>query len=125
MIYLRIDAKSPIRSKQSINVQKGLTNNFPDIVFELHDGCKYLDLGDNYYVSAAVTSTYNESDSFKGTIRVLNPHRGQIVVTPSFSDFKESGINTLTVLCDYGEGSISFQTTIFVQSIADSLKDCL
>ena len=126
MIYVPIDARNPIAVKKEITVQRGVTNNFPQIVFELHDGCKYLDLGDNCTLSAAITKPhYDETVKFTGGLSIMNPHRGQILCSPSYSDFTEYGLNTLTVRCSCGDFDISFQTTIFVQSLADDVIECL
>lgn len=116
MIYVPVDVNGPIQVKKSINVQMGLTNNFPEIVFELHDGKQYIDLGDNCNLSAVVENTDLETTVFSGTLDILNPHRGQIICTPVYSDFTLTGINTLSIICDTGDFTYSFQTTIFVQS---------
>lgn len=125
MVYVPVDVNSPIHVKKQITVQAGVTNNFPEIVFELHNGKLYFDLGDDCTVSAAVTNTKSETVSFTGKIKILNPHRGQILCTPTFNDFTMPNINVLTVLCDFGDRQISFQTTIFVQSLTKDLKDYL
>ena len=125
MIYYPIDVNSPITTNKQLTVQSGTTNNFPEIVFELHDGKMYFDLGDDCVVSAAVTNTDQETVSFTGEISILNPHRGQILCQPVFKDFSMTGINVLTVLCDLGNKQISFQTTIFVQSLSENLKSYL
>ena len=125
MIYVPVDVKAPIKVKKNITVQKGITNNFPEIVFELHDDCSYFDLNDDYTITAAVTNTDLETVSFSGTLRVLNPHRGQILCQPVYQDFSMSGLNTLTVKCVSDNITISFQTTIFVQSISDDLTNYL
>lgn len=125
MIYYPIDVNSPITTNKQLTVQNGTTNNFPEIVFELHDGKMYFDLGDDCVVSAAVTNTDQETVSFTGEISILNPHRGQILCQPVFKDFSMTGINVLTVLCDLGDKKISFQTTIFVQSLSENLKSYL
>lgn len=121
MIYIPVDVRAPIKVKKNITVQSGITNNFPEIVFELHDGCKYFDLGDNYVVTAAVTNTDKETVSFSGTLSVMNPHRGQILCQPVYQDFTMTGLNTLTVKCVSDENVISFQTTIYVQSISPEI----
>ena len=56
MFYVTVNVKDPIQVKKSIAVQKSLTTNFPEILFELHDDCKYFDLGDDCIVSAVVTN---------------------------------------------------------------------
>ena len=125
MIYVPVDVRAPIKVKKSINIQKGITNNFPEIVFELHDCCKYFDLGDNCTLSAAVTNTDLESVKFSGGLSIMNPHRGQILCSLNYADFSETGINTLTVRCNTGTETVSFQTTVFVQSILPNILDCL
>lgn len=125
MIYCPVEVNAPIQVKKQITVQRGTTNNFPEIVFELHEGKLYYDLGDSCTLFAAVTNTDLESVVFTGTLNILNPHRGQILCQPVFKDFSMTGINTLTILVDTGDKQISFQSTIFVQSLADSLKSCL
>lgn len=125
MIYCPIEVKAPIQVPKELKVQLGTTNNFPEIVFELHDGKQYFDLGDECTLSAAITNTDLESNSFTGTLRVLNPHRGQILVQPVAKDFNMTGINTLTVLCDTGVEQLTFQTTIYVQSLSNSVLEYL
>ena len=121
MIYVPLDVREPIKVKKSITIQKGLTNNFPEIVFELHDGCRYFDLGDNCLLYATVTNTDLETVSFSGDIYIMNPHRGQIICRLKYADFSETGINTLTVLCECGDFDYSFQTTIFVESVHEDI----
>ena len=125
MIYVPIDIRSPISCKPTINIQKGLTNNFPEVVFELHDRCKYVDLGDNVTLYATITNTDLESVVFTGTLEILNPHRGQILCRLNYEDFSETGINTMTVFCVTEEESLSFQKTVFVQSINPTILDTL
>ena len=125
LIYVPVEIKGPIQVKKSITVQNGLTNNFPEIVFELHDGHKYLDLGDNCILAAAITNTDLETSVFTGTLSIMNPHRGQILCQPVYKDFTMTGINTLTIRCNCGAFDVSFQTTIFVQSVSSGLLDCL
>lgn len=125
MIYVPIDVNAPISTTNQINVQKGLTNKYPDIIIELHDGKKYFDLTDKCIISAAVTNTDLKTISFYGDIKIVNPHRGQIRLTPGASAFTMSGINTITVLCITATRSVSFQFTAFVQSISDDLYDVL
>jgi hypothetical protein len=55
----------------------------------------------------------------------MNPHRGQIICKPVFRDFSETGINTLTIYCDCEEFDLSFQTTVFVQSVSDEILENL
>lgn len=125
MIYVPVDIRGPIAVKKNINVQSGLTNNFPEIVFELHSDNEYVDLGDDCQLLAAITNFDLESTTFSGELKVLNPHRGQILCKPNYKDFSRTGLNTLTVLCTCSDFDISFQTTIFVQSISKDLLDCL
>ena len=125
MIYVPIDIKFPIDTKRSINIQKGITNNFPEIVFELHDCCRYFDLGDNCTLSAAVTNTDLESVRFSGELSIMNPHRGQILCKLNYQDFTEMGLNTLTVRCVCDNATVSFQTTVFVESILPNILECL
>lgn len=125
MIYVPVSVESPIAVKKNVYVQRGLTNNFPEIVFELHDCFGYFDLGDFCTVSAVVTNTDLESVKFSGDISVMNPHRGQIICKPVFRDFSETGINTLTIYCNCEEFDFSFQTTIFVQSVSDEILENL
>jgi hypothetical protein len=125
MFYVPVEINGPIAVKRNINIQKGLTNNFPEIVFELHDKHNYVDLGDFCELSAAVTNTDLETVSFSGDIYIMNPHRGQIICKLNYADFSETGLNTLTVLCKCDNFNISFQTTIFVQSINDGILSYL
>ena len=122
MIYVPVDVNGPIQVKKHINVQGGLTNNFPEIVFELHDGKEYFDLGDNCVVSAVVENTELGLCLFTGTLDIMNPHRGQILCRPVYRDFTMTGINTITVMCYIDNMRLSFQTTVFVQSSFVGLK---
>ena len=115
MIYVPIDVKYPINVKKQVTVQYGLTSNFPEILFELHDDKMYFDLGDNCMVSAVVQNTRNETTLFTGSLQVKNPHRGQIVCRPVYRDFTMTGINTLTFMVLSDDIRFSFQTTIFVE----------
>ena len=121
LIYCPIDVKAPIQIPGQIKVQLGTTNNFPDIIFELHSGRLFFDLGDDCTLSAYITNTDLESVEFTGELKVLNPHRGQILVQPVAKDFTMTGINTLTVICDTTKEQFTFQTTIFVQSLSKSI----
>lgn len=125
MIYIPVDIKEPIQVKKTINIQYGITNNYPEIVFELHSDHEYVDLGDNCVLSGAVTNTDLESVKFSGQLSIMNPHRGQILCTLNYKDFSETGINTLTIKCACDTFDISFQTTIFVESISENLLNCL
>ena len=125
MIYIPVDINSPISVKQRANIQKGLTNKYPDLIVELHDGPKYFDLTDKCIISAAVTNSDLKTISFYGEIKILNPHRGQIRLTPGASAFILSGINTITVLCITATRSVSFQFTVFVEPISEELYDIL
>lgn len=125
MIYVPVDVREPIVGKPSIRIQKGLTNNFPEIVFELHDKCKYFDLGDDVSLMAVITNTYEESVVFTGELSILNPHRGQILCRLNAKDFTRTGLNTLTILCTSQDFDISFQKTVFVESISDSILDIM
>lgn len=125
MIYVPVDVRKPIASNPTISIQRGLTNNFPEIIFELHDCCKYYDLGDNCTLFATITNTYLESCVFTGELRILNPHRGQILCRLNYEDFSETGFNVLTVLCDTGEEQVSFQKSVFVESINPSILGIL
>lgn len=136
MIYVPINVNNPTQSTPTINIQKGLTNNFPEILFELYTECpdrdtrgfyekKYFDLGDEITVYASVTNSYLESVVFTGELRILNPHRGQILCRLNYNDFTETGYNVLTVLCNTGSETVTFQKTIFVESISQSIKDIL
>jgi hypothetical protein len=125
MIYVPVDIRGPIAVKKSINIQSGLTNNFPEIVFELHSDYEYVDLGDDCQLSAAVTNFDLESVVFSGDLEIMNPHRGQILCKLNYNDFSNTGINTLTIRCACEDFDISFQTTVFVQSISNGLLNCL
>lgn len=125
MIYVPVDIRGPIDVKKSINIQSGITNNYPEIVFEIHSDYAYVDLGDDCMLSAAVTNTDLESVVFSGELSIMNPHRGQILCKLNYADFSETGINTLTVRCNCADFDISFQTTIFVQSVSKSVKEVL
>ncbi len=116
MIYYPIDVKRPVNTSKMIEVQYGLTSNFPEIVFELHDGKKYFDLGDNCIVSAVVQNTDLETYIFTGTLEVMNPHRGQILCRPNSKDFTMTGINTVTFRVYVDSIRFSFQVTIFVEA---------
>lgn len=124
-IYYPIYMDGPIRTKKTIYLQDYTFTNYPDIIIELHDKRGYVDLGDSYYISAAVTNTDMEIRSFTGMINVLNPHRGQIKMTPFASDFSMTGINTITVRCFSNLYSFSFQFTVFVESLSSSLAEIL
>ena len=125
MVYCPIEVRAPIQIPNQIKVQLNTTNNFPDIIFELHEGKEYFDLGDSCTIFATITNTDLETNQFTGTLRILNPHRGQILVQPSVKDFTMTGINTLTVICETGNETISFQSTIFVQSLSKSVIEFL
>ena len=123
MIYVPVDVNSPIQVKKNITVQGGLTNNFPEIVFELHDGKQYVDMGDNCTVSAVVENTDLGLCVFTGTLSIMNPHRGQILCRPVYKDFTMTGLNTLTITCHIDDVHIAFTTTIMVlSSFADLQK---
>lgn len=123
MIYVPVDVNSPIQVSKHITVMSGLTNNFPEIVFELHDGKKYFDLGDNCVLYAVVETTDLGICLFTGTLELMNPHRGQILCRPVYRDFSMTGINTLTVTCYIDGSQLAFKTTIFVQSSFVNLKN--
>lgn len=127
MFYIPVDIEEGlINVSRQIVVQKGLTNNFPEIVFELHKHCgEYIDLGDSCELWASVTNTDQESVVFTGELLVMNPHRGQILCRLVEKDFTMTGINTLTVFCKTDNFSVSFQTTIFIQSILKGIQDIL
>ena len=142
MIYIPINIdNSPIAVGRSITVQKGLTNNFPDIIFELHESPKfianansddtsrirhsYFDLGENCQLTACITNTDLQTIKFTGTLEILNASRGQIRCVPVFKDFTMTGLNTLTVKCSCDNCAVSFQTTIYVQSIGDEVSEML
>lgn len=125
MIYVPVEINDPIAVKKTINVQKGLTNNYPEIVFGLHEKHEYVDLGDNCSLTAAITNTDLESVVFSGTLQIMNPHRGQILCKLNYNDFSESGVNILTIRCTCDDFDISFQASIFVQSVSSGLRDCL
>ncbi len=116
MIYVPVDVNSPIQVSKHITVMGGLTNNFPEIVFELHDGKKYFDFGHNCIITAVVENTELGICLFTGTLEILNPHRGQILCKPVFRDFTMTGLNTLTVMCYIDNVRLAFKTTIFVLS---------
>lgn len=116
MIYVPVDVNSPIQVKKNITVLGGLTNNFPEIIFELHDGKEYVDFGHDCVITAVVENTDLGICLFTGTLEIMNPHRGQILCRPVFRDFSMTGINTLTVMCYIDSVRIAFKTTIFVQS---------
>lgn len=124
-IYYPIYLEEPIATKKTIYLQDYTFTNYPDIIIELHRQRGYVDLGDNYYISAAVTNADLEVRSFTGMINVLNPHRGQIKITPFASDFSMTGINTITVRCYSNLYSFSFQFTVFVESISSNLAEIL
>ena len=115
MIYYPIDVKRPVNTKKLLEMQYGLTSNFPEIVFELHDGKKYFDLGDNCIVSAVVQNTDLETYVFTGTLEVMNPHRGQILCKPVARDFSMTGINTITFMVYVDSVRFSFQVTVFIE----------
>ena len=142
MIYVPINIdNSTIAVGRSVRVQKGLTNNFPDIIFELHESPKlisnvsdddtsrikhsYFDLGQNCQLSTCITNTDLETVKFTGTLEVLNASRGQIRCVPVFKDFTMTGLNTLTVKCACDNCTVSFQTTIYVQSISSDISEML
>jgi hypothetical protein len=116
MIYVPVDVNSPIQVSKHITVMGGLTNNFPEIVFELHDGKKYYDFKHNCIVTAVVENPDLGICLFTGKLEIMNPHRGQILCVPVFRDFSMTGLNTLTVMCYIDDVRIAFKTTIFVQS---------
>ena len=116
MIYVPVDVNSPIQVSKHITVMGGLTNNFPDIVFELHDGKKYYDFKHSCIVTAVVENPDLGICLFTGKLEIMNPHRGQILCVPVFRDFSMTGLNTLTVMCYIDDVRIAFKTTIFVQS---------
>ena len=122
MIYVPVDMNGPIQVSKHINVVGGLTNNFPDIVFELHNGKEYFDFDDNCMITAMVENTDLGLCLFSGTLEILNPHRGQILCKPVFRDFTMTGINTLTVMVYVDNIRYAFQTTVFVQSSFVGLK---
>ena len=123
MIYIPIDIEKNLTSTcNKIVIQNGITNNMPEIVFELHrKPCKYFDIGDSYGLHCYVTNTDQESVEFSGDISVLNPHRGQIMIKPDAKDFTLPGINTLTVVCETENETVSFQATVFVNSTNPSI----
>lgn len=123
MIYLPIDIRSPIKTSDAIQVQFGLTNNFPEVIIELHEGKLYFDIGDEPTVSATVTNTDLETTVFTGPISVLNPHRGQLLVQPVAKDFTMTGINTVTFKIGMESEIISFQITMFVHSISNGILE--
>lgn len=125
MIYVPIDVRSPVKVNKNIQVQLGLTNNFPEIVIELHEGKLYYDVGDECTIGATVTNTDLETTVFTGTIEIMNPHRGQIVCKPVSKDFTMTGINTITFKLSTGREITSFQITIYVQSISNGIIDSL
>lgn len=121
MIYIPIDMNIPIQTKTPINIQNNTTNNFPEIIFELHNGKYYFDLGDSCTLYATITNTDLGTVSFSGTLSIMNPHRGQIQCILNSKDFSETGVNTLTVIVDTGNIQYSFQQTIFVQSMQSNI----
>jgi hypothetical protein len=125
MIYVPIDIRYPLCNLGGISAQFGITNNFPDIVVELHQGRNYFDIGDDYTIGGAVTNTDLETTVFSGDISVMNPHRGQIKISPVANDFTMTGINTLTFKISTGSEIVSFQITIFVQSISSGILDSI
>lgn len=125
MIYIPIDVRSPIRGNSSIQVQLGITNNFPEFVIELHEGKLYFDLGDECTVGATITNTDLETTVYTGTIDIMNPHRGQLICRPASKDFTMTGVNTLTFKLNTGTEILSFQITVFVQSISNGILDSL
>lgn len=125
MIYVPIDINSPINTTNKIILQKGLTNKYPDIILELHDDKHYFDLTDSHAISSAVTDTDLKTIPFYGDITIVNPHRGQIQLTPEANAFIMSGINTITVLCTTETRTVSVQFTVFVDSISNDLYEVL
>lgn len=125
MIYVPIDIRYPICCMNNISAQFGITNNFPDIVVELHQGRNYFDLGDDSAISGTVTNTDLETTVFSGEIAIMNPHRGQIRISPVAKDFTMTGINTLTFKIATGSEIVSFQITMFVQSISSGILDSI
>ena len=124
MIYVPIDVRCPLATVGA-TAQFGLTNNFPDIIVELHEGKRYFDLTDDYSISGYVTNTELETNVFTGEVRVMNPHRGQIIISPVAKDFTMTGINTLTFKVAVGQKIISFQLTLYVQSISTGILKSL
>jgi hypothetical protein len=126
MIYVPVDVRYPIVcGKPTISVQHGLTNNMPEIVFQVFDKCKFVDFGDEVELAAAVTNTEMESVLFTGELEVLNPHRGQILVRLAEKDFTMAGMNILTIRVHCKDFDFSFQKTIYVESINENLLNLL
>lgn len=124
-IYYPINLRSPISNKKTIYFQNFTYNGFPDILVELHDDDRYVDLGDSSFIAAAITNTDLKTSTFSGNIKIVNPHRGQIKFSAAVSDFSMVGINTITVRCFTAYRSFSFQFTVFVESISKDLADAL
>lgn len=125
MIYVPIDIRYPVCADKNITVQFGLTNNYPEIIVELHAGKLYFDLGDVVAVNGTVTNTDLETTIFSGAISVLNPHRGQLLIQPVARDFTMSGINTMTFKVVTESEVVSFQIPISVQSISNGILDII
>lgn len=124
-IYYPIYLEGPIASRKHINLQNNTYSHYPDIIIELHDRLGYIDLGDSCVVRAAVTNTDLESSPWSGLIRIVNPHRGQICLSPVSNDFTMTGINTVSVECITPTTSFSFQFTIYIQSLSKHLAEVI
>lgn len=124
-IYYPIYLEGPIASKKQINLQNITYDHYPDIIIELHDNQGFVDLGDQCVIGAAVTNTDLASVPWHGTIRIINPHRGQICFSPVANDFTMTGINTISVECLTPKTAFSFQFTVYVQSLSKSLADAM
>lgn len=124
-IYYPIYLEGPIATRKHINLQNNTYDHYPDIIIELHDKYGFIDLGDRCTVSAAVTNTDIKSVPWSGTIKIVNPHRGQICLSPVANDFTMTGINTVSVECLTPSSGFSFQFTVYVQSLSKHLADVI
>lgn len=121
MIYVPIDIRSPIKTDTGIQTQFGLTSLVPDIIVELHEGKLYYDIQDDAVITGTVTNTDLETTVFTGPVSIINPHRGQILIQLVPNDFTMTGINTLTFKVMVDSKILSFQITVFIESISEGI----
>lgn len=121
MIYVPIDIRSPIKTDTGIQAQFGLTSLVPDIIVELHEGKLYYDIQDDAVITGTVTNTDLETTVFTGPVSIINPHRGQMLIQLVPNDFIMTGINTLTFKIMMGSKILSFQITVFIESISEGI----
>lgn len=121
MIYVPIDIRSPIKTDTGIQAQFGLTSFVPDIIVELHEGKLYYDIQDDAVITGTVTNTDLETTVFTGPVSIINPHRGQMLIQLVPNDFTMTGINTLTFKIMMDSKILSFQITVFIESISEGI----